>query len=138
MPEGRHQRTDRVEGKGDRSFAGPIALLVGPRTYSAAEDFTAAFRAARRGPVVGERTGGSTGQPLRFSLPGGGTGFVCAKRNTQSDGSPYVGVGIEPDVVVPTTLADVRAGKDPVLEAAVRIVTSLKIPQPSSVNPKAR
>jgi C-terminal processing protease CtpA/Prc len=44
---------------------------------------------------------------------------VCASRTTYPDGTEYVGRGIAPDVVVRPTLADVRQGRDPVLEAAV-------------------
>lgn len=124
MPEARYLRTEQLEGQAAKAFAGPVVLLIGPRTYSAAEDFVAAFRAAQRGPIVGETTGGSTGQPLRFPLPGGGSGSVCTKRNTLSDGTEYIGVGIVPDVTVPTTFADVRAGRDRVLEAAVKILRS--------------
>jgi carboxyl-terminal processing protease len=102
-----------------RIFRGPVALLTSARTYSAAEDFTVAFDAMERGPIVGEPTGGSTGQPLFFQLPGGGRAQVCAKRDTYPDGRPFVGRGILPDVAVAPTLEDLRAGRDPVLAAAL-------------------
>lgn len=41
-----------------------VVVLTSPRTYSAAEDFASAFDVMRRGLIVGEPTGGSTGQPL--------------------------------------------------------------------------
>jgi C-terminal processing protease CtpA/Prc len=103
-------------------FAGPVAVLIGPRTYSAAEDFAVAFDVAERGPMIGEATGGSTGQPLMFALPGGGQARVCSKRDTYPDGREFVGVGVRPDRVVTTTVADLRAGRDPVLDAAVEAV----------------
>lgn len=118
MAEGVHGRTQELTGDED-AFRGPIVLLVGPRTYSAAEDFAAAFLGARRGELIGEPTGGSTGQPLRIALPGGGGARICSKRNVLPDGREFVGVGIQPDVTVVTTFDDVRAGRDPVLEAAV-------------------
>ncbi|KAB2956857.1 MAG: S41 family peptidase [Thermoanaerobaculia bacterium] len=103
-------------------FAGPVAVLIGPRTYSAAEDFAVAFDLAERGPMIGEATGGSTGQPLMFALPGGGSARVCSKRDTYPDGREFVGVGVQPDRVVTTSVADVRAGRDPVLAAAMEAV----------------
>lgn len=106
----------------DRRFDGPVALLVGPRTFSAAEDLAAAFAFSKRGVVVGQPTGGSTGQPLNFKLPGGGRANVCAKRDTYPDGSPFVGVGILPDVEVHPTVNDIRAGVDRALERAREIV----------------
>jgi carboxyl-terminal processing protease len=102
------------------AYAGKVVVLTSTRTFSAAEDFTVAFDYAKRGLVMGEPTGGSTGQPLSFSLPGGGSARVCTKRDTYPDGKEFVGVGVQPQRVVHPTIADVRAGRDTVLEAALR------------------
>jgi C-terminal processing protease CtpA/Prc len=102
----------------DQVYAGPVALLIGARTFSAAEDFGAMFAQAKRGALVGEATGGSTGQPLMLDLPGGGMARICVKRDTYSDGSDFVGRGIRPTLEVRNTIAAVREGKDPVLDAA--------------------
>lgn len=103
-----------------KQFKKPVVVLIGPATASAAEDFVAAFANLNRGKTVGEPTAGSTGQPIWFSLPGGITGQVCTNRTTFADGSEYVGVGINPDILVRPTVADIRSGRDPVLEAALR------------------
>lgn len=103
----------------ERRFGGPVAVLIGARTYSAAEDFAVAFDAARRGDLVGEPTGGSTGQPLTVPLPGGGTVRICTKRDTYPDGREFVGVGVQPTVAAPRTVADLRSGRDAALEVAV-------------------
>jgi carboxyl-terminal processing protease len=105
-------------------FTGPVAVLTGPRTYSAAEDFCVAFAAMGRGKIIGEPTGGSTGQPLMFSLPGGGTGAICTKWDTFPDGTPLVGKGVQPHIEVRPTIKDIRAGRDTVLEAATQLVSS--------------
>ncbi len=97
----------------------PVVVLVGPRTGSAAEDFCVTFRALQRGPLIGELTAGSTGQPLVFGLPGGGNATVCTAHCTSPDGVEFVGVGIRPDVEVRPGMKDVVAGRDVVLEAAV-------------------
>jgi C-terminal processing protease CtpA/Prc len=107
------------EPGGDRCYEGPVILLVGPQTASAAEDFCVVFRGMERGTIVGEPTYGSTGQPLIFRLPGGGSGYVCAKHDTYPDGTEYVGVGVQPDIVVSPTVADIRVGRDPVLDRAL-------------------
>jgi carboxyl-terminal processing protease len=107
---------------GARVYRKPVVLLTSPRTFSAAEDFAVAFDVMDRGPIVGEATGGSTGQPLNFDLPGGGGARVCTKRDTYPDGRPFVGVGVQPDHPVQPTVADVRAGRDTVLEAALRLL----------------
>jgi hypothetical protein len=59
-----------------------VLVLTSARTYSAAEDFVVAFDAMQRGRIVGEATGGSTGQPLLFDLPGGGKARICTKRDS--------------------------------------------------------
>ena len=100
-------------------FSGPVAVLTSAETFSAAEDFTVAFQLMKRGLIVGEATGGSTGQPLFIDLPGGGKGRICVKRDMYPDGSAFVGKGIQPDIEAHPTVAAVRAGADPVLERAV-------------------
>jgi C-terminal processing protease CtpA/Prc len=105
-----------------------VALLVGPRTFSAAEDFAMAFDVMKRGILVGEATAGSTGQPLVFDLPGGGTARICVKRDSYPDGREFVGKGIQPTIVVAPTVADLRAGRDPVLERAVAALQEMKAP----------
>jgi len=102
-----------------KHFQGPVALLIGPATGSAAEDFAVAFHSVKRGILVGEPTSGSTGQPIWFSLPGGISGQVCTNRTKYPDGKEFVGLGIQPDILVHPTVKDVRSGRDTVLETAL-------------------
>jgi C-terminal processing protease CtpA/Prc len=113
---------------GARRFDKPVVVLTSARTFSAGEDFVVGFDAMKRGTIVGEPTGGSTGSPLFFSLPGGGTGRVCTKRDTYPDGKEFIGVGVVPDVLVRSTLADVRAGRDTVLERALEVLRHARPP----------
>lgn len=101
------------------SFKGKVVVLSGPGTYSAAEDFLAAFKHLKRGLIVGEPTGGSTGQPLMYPLPFGGMGMVCSKRDLMPDGTEFIGIGIEPDIEVKPRLKNFLAGRDDVLEEAL-------------------
>lgn len=122
-PEGTHaEDASTIQPDGQRHYAGPVLMLTSARTYSAAEDFVVAFDAMQRGRIVGEPTGGSTGQPLIFDLPGGGTARVCTKRDSYPDGRAFVGVGIQPQVKAAPTVADFRAGRDTVLETALALI----------------
>ena len=122
-PEGVHAETgSTMQPDGARHYTGPVLVLTSARTYSAAEDFVVAFDAMHRGRIVGEPTGGSTGQPLIFDLPGGGTARVCTKRDAYPDGRDFVGVGIQPQLRAAPTVADLRAGRDTVLEAALTVL----------------
>jgi C-terminal processing protease CtpA/Prc len=97
----------------------PVAILTSSATYSAAEDFSSAFETMQRGIIVGEATGGSTGQPLFLRLPGGGVARICTKADTYPDGRQWVGKGIQPTLEAAPTVADVQKGRDTVLETAV-------------------
>jgi carboxyl-terminal processing protease len=102
-----------------RHFSGPAVLLISPRTYSAGEDMVVVFTQAHRGKTIGEPSGGSTGQPLMFKLPGGGAARVCTKHDSFADGREFVGVGIQPDIPAHLTRDDIIAGRDSVLETSI-------------------
>ena len=110
----------RIRGENTEPFLKPVVVLTSPRTFSAAEDFLVAFKPLNRGLIIGEPSGGSTGQPLVISLPGGGSARICSKHDTFPDGTSFVGVGIFPDITVAPKVSDVINGKDTVLEAALQ------------------
>ena len=97
----------------------PTALLIGHGTASAAEDFLIYADNQVHMIKVGEPTFGSTGQPLLFDLPGGGSARVCTKKDTYPNGEEFVGYGILPDIEVRKSLEDYLEGTDPVLEKAI-------------------
>lgn len=107
---------------GKLCYDGPVYVLAGPKTFSAAEDFLVGFDAMHRGTIVGEPSGGSTGQPLLFLLPGGGSARVCAKRDSYPDGKDFVGIGIQPNILVHPTAADFKKGRDNALEATLAVI----------------
>ncbi|QKJ32513.1 hypothetical protein HQ865_23040 [Mucilaginibacter mali] len=100
----------------------PVTLLINAATFSAAEDFAVAFDAMKRGSIIGQPSGGSTGQPLRLTLPGGGTARYCARRETYPDGKEFVGVGVIPQIVVEKNINDVYNGTDSVLKKALEVL----------------
>ncbi len=108
----------------NKLYPKPVAVLISGETFSAAEDFCAAYVGLKRGALVGEATGGSTGQPLAFGLPGGLMARVCTKRDAYPDGTEWNGIGILPTVPVRPTVAALQAGRDPVLEAALRYLST--------------
>ncbi|MEJ7558621.1 MAG: S41 family peptidase [Pedobacter sp.] len=103
-------------------FEKPIVVLIGKQTYSAAEDFAILFDYIKRGPLIGQLSGGSTGRPFFTELPGGGTFRVCIKKDTYPDGKLFVGVGIHPTIVVPENSASFIKGKDQVMDKAFDVL----------------
>ena len=100
------------------AFRGRVILLVDRYTGSAAEDFVMPFKTTGRGILVGETTQGSSGQPYRLDLGNGMGLMVGSVRYRFPDGAPFEGIGITPDVPVEPRIADVRDGRDSVLQKA--------------------
>mgnify|MGYP001154671041 CR=1 FL=1 len=101
----------------------PLIVLTGNNTASAAEDFLVMLSSLKgRATVIGERTYGSTGQPLPVSLPGLSASRICTKRDMYPDGRDFVGIGIIPDVEVKRTPGDVINGTDAVLVQAMKVM----------------
>jgi C-terminal processing protease CtpA/Prc len=113
----------RQRPNGKEFYSKPVVVLVGPRTFSAAEDFTVAFDYMKRGKLIGMPTGGSTGQPVPFNLPGGGSARVCGKHDAYPDGKEFVGIGIMPDITVKPTIKDIQNGKDGAKEKALEMLS---------------
>lgn len=112
-----------VEGE---HYLNPVVVLISARTYSAAEDFAAAFKSLNRGTLIGQSTGGSTGQPLIINLPGNGTARICTKRDRLGNGGEFVGKGIQPDVPIEMKVEDYRKGIDTELQAALNFLNQAK------------
>lgn len=108
-----------IQPNGKKFYAKPVILLIGNRTFSAAEDFAMEFDFMKRGLLVGEPTAGSTGQPVSFALPGG-RARICAKRDAYPNGKKLVGIGILPDVQASPKISDFLNGEDSVLETALK------------------
>jgi carboxyl-terminal processing protease len=94
----------------------PVVILTGPRCLSATEVFAEVFAQLKRGEIVGEATGGSTGDPVAFALPGGGSARVSTSAEV---GGGIVGKGVQPDVSAPRTVQDFLAGRDAALDAGL-------------------
>jgi C-terminal processing protease CtpA/Prc len=121
-PEWEDNGISRWGANGKIFYDKPIVVLIGPRTFSAAEDFTVAFDYMQRGKLVGLPTGGSTGQPVPFGLPGGGSARVCGKHDSYPDGKEFVGIGIIPNITVKKTIKDLLSGTDAAKEKALELL----------------
>lgn len=113
-----------IENK--EKFLKPVIVLTSAQTFSAGEDFLVAFDYSKRGLKIGQSTGGSTGQPLMFDLPKGGSFRICTKRDVYPNGKEFVGVGIIPDIEVLETVKSIKDKKDIVLEKAIEILNKKK------------
>jgi carboxyl-terminal processing protease len=101
-------------------YSGKLILLVDSGCLSACEDFAMPFKMNHRAQLVGETTGGSSGQPFQLDLGQGMMALIGAKRESFPDGSQFEGIGIKPDIEVSPKVEDLRSGRDTALEVALR------------------
>ncbi len=115
-----------VNANGTRveTFAGPVAILVDGLSASASECFTGGMQSLGRVRVFGERTMGAA-LPSQFDKLPNGDVFIHATADfVTADGTRLEGRGVIPDEVVPLKRADLLAGRDAPLEAALAWIDS--------------
>jgi carboxyl-terminal processing protease len=103
-----------------KPYTGPLIVLTGPLTASSAEVFSAAVQYHKRGKIIGRSTAGAVLGAQAFTLPDGGAVLLPVMNLWRADGGRIEGAGVEPDIWILPTLEDLRAGRDPVLERALR------------------
>ena len=87
---------------------------------SQAEYTAMAFRSAPNAIVVGSATAGADGNVSPFALSGGLRTMISGIGVFDPDKTPTQRIGILPNVEVHPTIAGIRAGRDEVLEEALR------------------
>jgi C-terminal processing protease CtpA/Prc len=109
-------------------YSGKIVILVDEISQSQAEYTAMAFRAAPQAMVVGSTTAGADGNVSQVSLPGGLRTMISGIGVFYPDKRPTQRVGIVPDVEMRPTIAGIRAGRDEVLEEALRQILGRQTP----------
>jgi carboxyl-terminal processing protease len=107
------------------AFTGPVIVLVDEGTASTSEIFAAGLRDLERAQVFGSRPSAGAALPSLVEVLQGGAllQYVVGDYHS-SRGAVAEGDGVRPDVLVPETRADFIAGRDPVLEAAVKALSA--------------
>jgi hypothetical protein len=103
-------------------YGGKIVVLVDEVTQSQAEYTTMALRASGHAVVIGSTTAGADGNTSAIPLPGGFHSMITGLGVFYPDGAPTQRIGIVPDKSVLPTIEGIRAGRDEVLEQAVRLI----------------
>ncbi len=101
-------------------YGGKVAVLIDETAISQAEHTCLFLEAACRPEFIGTPTAGANGDVTRAVLPGGISFSFTGLSVTHGDGRQLQRVGILPTVTVVPTLAGVRAGRDEMLDAAVK------------------
>jgi carboxyl-terminal processing protease len=106
-----------------RPFAGPVAILVDEVSASASEAFAGGMRALGRVRVFGHRSMGAVLGARWDRLPNGDQ-LYHAVLAFDIHGTSLEGTGVVPDEPVAVTREDLLAGRDPVMEAAIRWIAT--------------
>ncbi len=110
------------EPRGPWRYESPVVLLQGQRTLSSAESMALMFAQCPQVTTMGDRTGGSSGNPRRIELEGGIQVNLPRWHDMDPAGNPIEGVGIAPEVVVKAKPEEFTSVKDPVLDAALALL----------------
>jgi len=109
-------------------YSGKVVILVDEVSMSQAEYTAMAFRSVSGAIVVGSTTAGADGNVSPFALPGGLQTMISGISVFYPDKAPTQQIGIVPNVEVKPTIAGIRAGRDEVLEEALRQVLGRDAP----------
>lgn len=108
--------------EGPYQFTRPVVVLTSRLTSSSAEDFVMYMRELPNVFIVGDTTGGGTGNPVLRELPNGWNFRLSTAYAETADNKLVDGKGIIPDVVVQTSVADSIAGIDRIIEKGIEIL----------------
>jgi hypothetical protein len=103
-------------------YTGRTVMLIDGRTISAAEHIGLHLESANGTEFIGTQTAGADGDVTSVALPGNLSIIFTGIDVRHADGRQLQRVGLIPTIRVAPTIAGIRAGRDEVLERAVRYV----------------
>lgn len=111
-----------IAPRGSWQFLKPVVVITGRAGYSATESFVAALRTLPNVTVIGDTTGGASGNPATFALGGGWSYTVPQWIEYGPDRSPIEWHGVAPHVVLPWMPSAYDRDRDPLIDAAVGVL----------------
>lgn len=117
---------------------GKTAMLIDERAISQSEHTGLFFEAANGMTFIGTSTQGANGDVTNVMLPGKLNMTFSGHDVRHADGRQLQRVGLTPKVVVSPTIEGIRAGRDEVLEAALKFLGAPgEVPEDNYVEPEA-
>jgi C-terminal processing protease CtpA/Prc len=112
----------RVPAASGPKYRGRIVMLIDEEAISQSEMTAMYFDAANHVTFVGSPTAGANGDVTELGLPGGLYVTFTGQSASHGDGRRLQRLGVQPHVRAAPTIAGLRAGKDEVLERALRLL----------------
>ena len=115
-----------------KAYLGPVVMLIGPGSASAAELFAGVAQEKGRAVIVGQTSRGAVTGTRPIELADGGLLRVGTIVMTTPGGKQLEGVGVTPDIIIPEDWQAIREGRDPTLDAGIAALEALMASLPSS------
>lgn len=109
----------------DRTYGGPLVVLVDERSASSSEVFASMVQEHGRARLVGRPTCGCVLNAKVRELKAGGALSFSWKTVQSLHGSVLEGVGVTPERLVPLRIEDLRRGRDAAREAAEEVLRTM-------------
>ncbi len=106
--------------RGPWRYERPVVVLWGRVTLSSAESLALMFAQCPQVTTMGEPSGGSSGNPRPLALSCGITVNLPRWLDMDPAGNPIEHVGVKPEKPVAADPRELKAGRDPVLQAALK------------------
>lgn len=119
-------RTVNPAGDGTIPYTGPVAILTDGNSASAAELFAGGMQAIGRARIFGQESAGQALPATFTQLPNRDLLYHAFANFLLPDGRRLEANGVRPDEVIPLRRADLIAGRDATLEAAVQWIQKLQ------------
>ncbi len=98
-----------------------VIVLTNRSCYSSANDFVNAMTYAPNAIIVGDKTGGGSGMPFSSEIPNGWSVRFSASPMLNAE-MEQIEFGIDPDVKIDMSEADIAEGIDTIIEEARKII----------------
>lgn len=108
-----------ISPRGSWQYTKPVVVLAGRGGFSANESFVAAMRELSHVTVIGDTTGGASGNPGTFPLGNGWSFTVPQWMEFGPDKVPIEWKGVAPKVAVPWAPRGFDTDRDPLIDTAV-------------------
>lgn len=111
-----------IAPRGLWQYTRPVVVIAGRRGYSATESFVAAMRTLPQVTVIGDTTGGASGNPTTFALGNGWQFTVPRWLEFGPDRKPIEWRGVAPHLAMAWDPSGYDSQRDPLIDAAVGLL----------------
>ncbi len=111
-----------VSPRGPWQFLRPVIVIAGRAGFSATESFVAAMRTLPNVTVIGDTTGGASGNPATFHLGNGWLYTIPQWIEFGPDHQPIEWRGVPPHVALAWLPSVYERDRDPLIDAAVGLL----------------